>query len=175
MIRMSIDLETLGTSLDSAILSIGIAVVQDDAGLIASTVIYPSVSEQHQSLVSYDTIQWWMFQEEGARAETFVSAAQRIPLLQTFKIIRDVWKFNKVQEVWGNGPLMDIALIEGMAQKYGHTDLIPWNFREVRCLRTLKMLAPDVERIKSTIPHSARHDAIAQGLWAAEMIKWLKK
>lgn len=176
MNRMHFDLETLGTRYDSTILAIGVAVVSDTSGLLCSNVFYPCLDEQDSiQHIDHNTISWWMKQSEEARRLTFVSKEARIPFSTCLHSIGRMIDLNQVEEVWGNGPLMDIALIENMALSLDMSSMVPWNFRQVRDLRTLRMLSPDISRHEPQVAHSAQHDAIAQGLWAREMIEWLKK
>lgn len=173
MIRMHVDLETLGTQPNSLVLAIGLAAVCDKRGLVDSTVIYPSRTDQKYRHINPDTVAWWMGQSQEAKDLTFVDMANQIPVPLALNRMKWFWADTECEEAWGNGPTMDIAILEDLALDFN--DSVPWTFRQVRCLRTLAMLAPEVDRVKLGVAHSAQHDAIAQGLWAREMIKWLKK
>ena len=173
MIRMHVDLETLGTQPNSLVLAIGLAAVCDERGLVDSTVIYPSRIDQQFRHISPDTVTWWMSQPQEAKDLTFVEMDNQSSVHGALDRLRWFWKDTGCEEAWGNGPTMDIAILEDLA--FDFSDSVPWTFRQVRCLRTLAMLAPEVDRIRPVVAHSAQHDAIAQGLWAKGMIQWLKR
>lgn len=175
MNRAHIDIETLSTRTNAMVLSIGIAVVNDENGLLYSNVFYPDLGSQGGRHIDPRTVQWWMGQGEQARKLAFVEQAQQRFFRGILTSMDRFFKIHTVEEVWGNGPVMDIAILESLAEDQDCRDVIPWGFRQVRDLRTLRMLAPTVKRIEPMVAHSAQHDAIAQGLWAREMIKWLKK
>ena len=173
MIRMSVDLETLGTQPNSLVLAIGLAAICDTRGLIDSKVIYPSRKEQKFRRIDPDTVDWWMGQTREAQRLAFVPEDSQLTIEAAMRSLMGFWQDRGCEEVWGHGPTMDVSILEDLA--FDFELHVPWNFRQVRCLRTLAMLAPEVQKVKPWVPHSAQHDAIAQGIWAKEMVQWLKK
>lgn len=167
--HISLDIETLGTKPGSVIASIGAVIFDPKAGVQSaeellgnSTKIVIDVNDSIDKgmLLSGDTIKWWMKQSDEARKATFfanpvlmVSAGQ-----QLFEFVR---KANK-PFVWGNGANFDITLLEAFLDKVQLN--YPWHYTKVRCLRTLRAVAPFSydDMPKNNLAHDCLADAIYQ-------------
>lgn len=134
-----IDLETLDTTPDCVILSIG-AVRFDPKGIgVAEKFsVKPNVDEQLElgRTVSEDTLTWWASQSKQAQEEALGDEG-RI----SFKDALDqLYKFcwNK-KAVWSNGAAFDVVAVESCWRQLGVR--IPWPFYTVRDTRTLYDIA----------------------------------
>ena len=128
-----IDLETLATSPDAAILTIG-AVKFDPFGnsvdfqekdKFYAKVDLDSCDELNLN-VSEDTINWWATQSEEAREEAF-SQTGRIDIDDAFQ---DLYKFCwGANRVWSNGAAFDIVICETVFNRIHKK--VPWDFWQI--------------------------------------------
>lgn len=179
-----LDLETLSTSKNAVILSIG-AVFFDP--------IKGKVGESWEKLISINsclekgleidgnTLNWWVQQSDKARESLFPKDCKdgaRWPLKEALKDlinwieshipISDIYDIR----VWGCGSDFDNANLDNAYRKCGMESF--WKFYNNRCFRTLKELYPEIippKREEDEILHSARHDAIYQAKWAIKIFK----
>lgn len=163
-----LDLESMGTDPKDAILSIGISPMNIKERTIGKG-LYVRVSlESCQKLgmnINASTVLWWLQQEEAARSE-FAGNYAHTPIREALLKVRDFIQGQSGDaeldeiRVWGNGSMMDNALLLA-AFDMAEVDA-PWSYRGDMCYRTLRQLAPNVERVKPTIAHHALKDAEAQ-------------
>lgn len=156
-----IDLETLGTRPDSAIISIGAcrfnADAMDDDGFYRAITIESNQLEGRD--INPDTLVWWLGQTDKAKA--VFTDPDRVDLGTALDDLR-AWigpKWGDVR-VYGNGSDFDIAML---SHAYGRQGT-PWKFYNVRCFRTLKEqpAAKKVPKPANALAHNALFDAIAQ-------------
>jgi len=162
---LMIDLETLATSSDASILTIG-AVKFDPFGSVADftdndkfyvKVDLDSCNELNLT-VSDDTLNWWATQSKEAQEEAF-STEGRIHIEDAFA---DLYKFAwGAQRVWSNGAGFDVVICETVFKRIHKK--IPWDFWQVRDVRTMFDLGIDPMRPKITA-HNALEDALAQAI-----------
>lgn len=159
--NVMIDIETLNTSADAVIMSIGGVKFSFDEDYTET--FYTSISIEsnlrHQRTISESTLKWWMRQSEKAKEVFFEPKAELAEALQAFS----KWLFNKYEGgVWSNGAAFDIPILE---HAYRQLDLsIPWHYYKVRCMRTYRNL-PGAESIATPdygVAHNALDDAIQQ-------------
>lgn len=170
-----IDLETLATSSDAAILTIG-AVKFDPFGSVAdftnndkfyAKVDLDSCNELNLT-VSDDTINWWATQSKEAQDEAF-GPTDRIHIEDAFQ---DLYKFCwGSQYVWSNGAAFDIVICETVFKRIPKK--IPWDFWQVRDVRTMFDLGIDPQRPQVTA-HNALEDALAQAISVQNVCRVLK-
>jgi len=170
-----IDLETLATSTDAAILTIG-AVKFDPFGSVADfsendkfyvKVDLDSCNELNLT-VSDDTINWWATQSKEAQDEAF-SPKNRIHIEDAFA---DLYKFCwGAQRVWSNGAGFDVVICETIFNKIHKA--VPWKFWQVRDVRTIFDLGIDPQRPQVTA-HNAVEDALAQAISVQNVCRVLK-
>lgn len=171
-----IDLETLATSPNASILTIG-AVRFDpfgscDVDLSTNDKFYVKVDlDSCDSLgleVNDDTLNWWAAQSKEAKEEAF-STTGRISIEEAFA---DLYKFCwGAQRVWSNGAAFDVVICENVFRKIHKA--IPWNFWQVRDVRTIFDLGIDPIR-PSVTAHNALHDALAQAVSVQNVCRELK-
>ena len=160
-----IDLETLATSTDAAILTIG-AVKFDPFGKELQHAqmekFYVRVdldSCDELGLVTSDaTIEWWSQQDQAAQDEAF-NPNDRVHIRDA---MNQLYKFCwGGQRVWSNGSVFDIVICEHIFKKLNKAN--PWKFWEVRDVRTAFDLGIDAKR-PPVLKHHALEDAWNQAV-----------
>jgi len=159
-----IDLETLGTTPDAAILSIGAVRFDLYSDRIDNEGFYSSVSidsnTEHGRRISESTLLWWM--QQSADAQAVFHEAKTI-LGGALMDLREWLGDASELRVWSNGADFDIAMLSHAFQSVLGEDT-PWKFYNNRCVRTYKTLpgAKDVKFPKIGTAHRALDDAINQ-------------
>jgi hypothetical protein len=138
-----IDIESLDTTPDCVILSIG-AVRFDPRGngVAEKLELKPTVEDQteiYNRRINDDTIRWWSEQNPAALDEA-LSEEGRMPLKDCMEVL---YKFcwNR-RAVWSNGAPFDLVVMENAWRQV--SDLpnpIPWPFWTMRDTRTLYEIA----------------------------------
>lgn len=158
--HIMLDLETLGSTPGSVILSIGACEFAD--GKIASEFyrrIDPESCIRAGLHVDIDTVLWWMKQSDDARLELTKVGDEIEYVLDAFRI----WVFDeKVCCMWGNGAAFDNVLLAEAYRKCGIE--LPWKYSNDRCYRTIKSLHPEIEIERTGTHHNALEDAKSQAL-----------
>jgi hypothetical protein len=160
-----IDLETLATSTDAVILTIG-AVKFDPFG---SDIKEPAMDSfyvkvdidscDELGLVSNDdTIAWWAQQSKEAQAEAF-EGDDRVHIREAFdRLYKFCWG---AKRVWSNGAAFDVPICEHVYKKLNKA--IPWSFWAVRDVRTAFDLGINPNR-PPVMAHHALQDAWNQAV-----------
>jgi exodeoxyribonuclease VIII len=163
-IHVMIDLETLSTRPDAAILSIG-AVKFD----LWNNKLLDSF---HQAIdigscleaglkVEGSTLGFWL-SEKQADARREIYAMETVELFYVLEGL-GAWLLDDggVKGVWGNGATFDNVI---MASAYRAAQLpLPWTHKQDRCFRTIKNLYPAVE----VADEGTAHTALADAKWQA--------
>ena len=161
--QVMIDIETMGTGNNAAILSIG--AVKFDLSLrdVSHDCIidrfYAPVdlksSQAHGGKVDADTVIWWLARErDEARVEML--GEQRIDLASVLEGFAS-WFGDDSLPVWGNGATFDNVIVRSAYDSIGMA--CPWKFYDDRCHRTLKNLAPGLNPPRLGVHHNALADA----------------
>jgi len=173
-----IDLETLSTAPDAAILSVGAIAVDVDRMRICDD-FYSAINPKQDAWgrkTDPRTLKWW--QTEVA-FETKQKAFSGTPVLPTvLQQLRD-W-MRKVRGatgaigVWGNGVAFDNVILKSA---YDECDIPPaWHYRYDRCYRTLASFYPHIKpEAKNTQPHHALHDALHEARHFLQIIEHIRK
>ena len=165
MNRVMLDLETMGTASDSAIIAIG-AVRFNTEGIVDR--FYEIVDLQScidaGLRVDGSTVVWWMQQADQAREEFTKKGTHINSALQNFS----EW-IGDDAEVWGNGANFDNAILSSAYRICCH--VLPWKFWNDRCYRTVKALHPKVKLSRVGTYHCAVDDAESQALHLISIFK----
>lgn len=167
MNNFMIDIETLGNSPTSLILSIG-AVEFDpnttDIGEGFHCLVNIESALRAGLTVDASTICWWMTQSEEAR-KIFTRQNEALHLhsaLQAFRQFILSKSGNPI--VWANGSNFDFPILDNAFRKVEIES--PWPYYNVRDFRTIKAAIPkkifEKLRMKPEIAHDAFHDALSQ-------------
>lgn len=169
--NIMIDLETMGISQDSMILTIG-AIEFNKKGEASNNLFYERINldtyKPYKSSFGFDqsTIIWWMNQNEEAKHEAF-STIDRKNIKDTI-LAFDKWvaKINEraVPQIWSHGSIFDVVLLEHHFSVFGIK--IPWKYWNVRDTRTLYDIAGvktnNINSPSSYPPHHALGDCLKQ-------------
>jgi len=157
-----IDMETLGLSVKSKILSIGLVhfdpfATSEEECYKDSIYLTPSIAHQTARTMDTDTLNWWMKQPEALRPcgnqdpqyvadklKGFISATSANPIL------------------WAQGTDFDITKLESFCEMYSRSVGFPWRYNSKRDLRTLISLCPHIEWPENPQKHNALEDAKCQ-------------
>lgn len=152
-----IDLETLATSPDAAILTIGAVRFDpfgDDLNESTCEKFYVRVDldscDRIGLVTNDDTINWWANQSKEAQDEAF-SPDGRIDIVDAMnRLYKFCWG---AKRVWSHGASFDVVICEHIFKKIGKA--VPWSFWQVRCTRTLFDIG-----INPTRPPVLKHHAL---------------
>lgn len=180
MKHIMLDLETMSSDHDAAIVAIG-ACEFDTRGDGTGAEFYVRVNlesaMQAGMTISAPTILWWLQQSEVARKETF--EGQTEPL--EYAIKQFAGYVNEISghqprdvAVWGNGATFDNVIIRSAFTAVGIAP--PWSFKNDKCYRTIKNLVP-ADKLppweRTGTAHYALEDAKTQALYLQKCYKVL--
>lgn len=161
-----IDLETLGTTADCVILSIGAVAFDMEAFSVGGHTFYSVTSLDSQPLrsINRDTLAWWTTQSPEAAAvlthqpkQTIASALEG---LRGF--VKEAMEISGPLQMWSNGADFDLPILN---HAYAQCNIkAPWSTYSARCYRTYKNLpgARAVKAQRAGQHHNALDDAIYQ-------------
>ena len=170
-----IDLETLATSPDSAILTIG-AVKFDPFGqelkepAMDSFYLRVDLDSCHELglVVADDTIKWWSQQDQQAQEEAFGTEGR----VSVTDALNQLYKFCwGAKRVWSHGAGFDIVILETAFRKIGKG--YPWQFWQVRDTRTIYDIGINPDR-PEVLKHHALHDAYNQAIGVQNVLRKLR-
>ena len=179
-LEVMLDLETMSTSSTAAIISIG-AVKFDPRGVIGTLgdqsdaeykpfycTVELSTCIDAGLHVSGSTIEWWLQQENEARA-----MLKGDPRYSVEKALGEFWIWYGPNSVptWGNGADFDCVILHNAYEKLH--GVAPFKFWHHRCFRTMKSLFPDVPYVKPTLAHHALSDAEAQAIHLQKLFNFI--
>lgn len=173
---LMLDIETTGNKPGCGILSI--AVVPFSAGIVAPPSFHlyikvlPSSNQQYDLSEDKDTLLWWAGKPKYIRDEAYSGTTDLKEVLK--KLSNYLAVFGADFRVWGNGATFDCPVLEAAYEAVGLP--VPWNFRQLRCYRTLNAYAPDwVTPQVNNAAHDAHSDAMFQAERAAKILKWIAR
>lgn len=159
-----IDLETLGTTADAVIMSIGAVKFSLDTGKISDDAFYASISIESnlekKRRIDEDTLIWWLTQDKAAQ-QVFHEPKQSLgDALESLS----EWFVDEKHFVWSNGADFDLPMLAHAYRSLGWVP--PWAFWNSRCFRTYKNLpaAGRIKKLATGIKHNALSDAMSQTL-----------
>jgi hypothetical protein len=168
MKNLMVDLETLSTSSNAAIVSIGAVWFDPEKALddgyyqIYETVNIKSCIDAGFDLCG-DTIKWWMAQPKEAQS-VFNDPNQNTIQKALINLADYIYNVNPNVKVWGNGPSFDNAILANAYRRLNIEQ--PWMFYNERCYRTLMAMASDMgfkpKIMEKGVPHNALDDAMHQ-------------
>ncbi len=186
--HIMIDLETLATRADAAILSIGAVRFNPIAGVVPSsltgdrfyrTIELSKTPESERGFIDPATVMWWFGQSDDAR--NAITSGQELGLpLRTVLRRFDEWFTATVSNarrkvtVWANDPDFDLCILQ---EAYDRCELtLPWSFRNARSMRTMSDLAQQFDLRKfpdGTTPiveHAGAHNALNDAVYQAKLV-----
>ena len=167
-----LDLETMGTSSNAAIVAIGAVAFDIDAGTVGDRfyrVVDLGTSVAMGGEIDADTVLWWMQQSDEARA---MFTRDSVPLSVALAEF-EVWMSERGEmtgaRVWGNGAAFDNVILSSAYRRSAIKQ--PWPHWNDRCYRTIKALYPDVKLERVGTHHNAVDDAESQARHLIAMLK----
>lgn len=148
-----VDIETLATTPDAKIISIGAVDVYGGSWFYEP--IDTNYFSQGQRKEDTETLDWW--EKQQTRRPDFYATKALATVLGYFI---EWYKEQKFTEVWCRGTDFDITILTHAFKFYKFET--PWKYNEVRDLRTLVKVFPNIEFPIKYKVHHALIDAIAQ-------------
>lgn len=147
MNHMMIDIETLGVSRDSVILSAGLVVFNKDM-IGYDSHLFLDVREQLQlgRTIDASTVKWWLLTDREAFSSLCMKGTLTLNDLK--KELHFFYKTYDIKRVWSRGS-MDLEILKGCFE-------VPWEFWQERDVRTLDEFG--------SMEASNRHDALGDCL-----------
>jgi len=156
-----LDLESLGTRPDCAILTLGAVKFNPYAVDSFGDSLYLRIDVDEQLAlgreVQEDTLTWWSKQAEDVREEA-LGEGGRVSLSEMY---RQLNRFCVgVTNIWCQGPAFDIVILENIYRQQGWPT--PWQFWQIRDSRTLFGVHGDPREKNKAGLHNALEDCISQ-------------
>lgn len=149
--HFSIDIETLGTSIDSVILSIGACSFTLD-GYVADF-FYEEISvNQEGRKIDPATVKWWSTQTIPCPDKGAFFLFNALDCLTRYLI-----NPNYTPIIWCKGTDFDTAILADAYKSFGQNT--PWKYNNVRDMRTLVKVMPWVIAPVNPTLHNALSDA----------------
>lgn len=168
--RLMIDIETLGLAPGAAIVSIGAVHFHPDGLGDEFGASIDLQSCQAAGLdVDADTLQWWLKQDDGVRAQLRGGK----PLGSTLAAFDRFYDDINPDEIWANSPAFDCAILEAAYDAVEGE--APWDFYERRDLRTLRNLGIKGGAEREGSEHDALADARYQAREAAALLREVQR
>lgn len=162
--HVMIDLETLATTRNAVVLSIGATIFDPTKkGMIDTLELKVDIEEQtevYNRFVSEDTLKWWSTQSPEAILEA-MGDEDRVPYKEAIDRLRKFcWG---AERVWSNGSIFDVIIVEDCLNDLELPSA--WQFYNVRDCRTIYELAGvnlKDAKYQTKTTHKALDDAIHQ-------------
>lgn len=177
IVDVMVDLETLGTTPGSVVLSVGAV-----AHAVPGGEFYGKIDLRdslHAGLtVDPDTMAWWRQQSQeawraSAAASEDASLGLRYVLGRFADWLSELRKGSSATatgaklRLWGDSAAFDLVLLASAYRAAGK--VVPWDYREECCYRTLRTLL-NSEKPRSKVQHDGLSDAVAQMAHLQEML-----
>lgn len=161
MNHVMVDLETMGTRMDSVIVSLGAVAFDPDSGKLGEqflVTIDPQSCLDAGLVVEGGTLLWWLRQSEAVRDA--IASAELLPLEVALYDFSQWWEERLARYIWSHGACFDVPMLDMAYRKSGRS--APWKFWDARDTRTLfDITNTTVDRAKGT-HHNALDDSINQ-------------
>lgn len=173
-VDVMVDLETMSTQSNAAIVSIGACWFNPDTQQVGHpfhVAVDLNSSIEIGSHIDGDTVRWWLQQSAEAREAIARPDGQVInTALRDFALyLHGVAPASDVR-VWGNGADFDLPIL---SNAYRACLLpVPWRYYNGRCFRTLRKLHPEVQApVFTGVEHNAADDAQHQAEHAIAILR----
>lgn len=180
--HLMIDIETLGTSSDSIVLSVSGCIFNIDSLQFKNEIEnisfneYLNIYEQEliNRKVDLGTLNWWISYQEkvSPNLKEFLSKKDFTPLSISLNNINEFIKKNNVTTFWANGPDFDISILRSLYNDCNIPFLI--NYSKTADVRTIKLIRSVLNMSKFEASNKNKHnslsDAINQALFVNETL-----
>lgn len=157
--HIMVDVETLATTADACILTIGAQQFSPYTTQNFEELRYfytrVEIDSQENRNVDENTISWWSKQPEASKEEAF-SEENRVPLRTALEELSPlIWQSDFM---WINDPIFEVNIL---GNAYNYYDMpLPWRYYRVRDTRTIYSVTPNLVRPPAT--HHALEDCRRQ-------------
>lgn len=171
MNNIMLDIETMGTSTNAAIISIGACYFDPETGEIGGTFHEQcSLKSSMECGLTVDssTVVWWLKQDELARSKFYENEhAQHINEC----LIKLATFIDADSKVWGNGSTFDNSIIRNAYNKALGYDT-PWKFWNDRDVRTVVEIGQrlNIDPKRDMIFDGVKHDALSDAIHQAKYV-----
>lgn len=157
-----LDLETMSTNPNAAIIAIGAVAFNKSNGVVDKFYVQINLDSAIQSggWVDGSTVTWWLKQSEEARS-CFFSNENAPHLMDALSRFSEFYKKHGGM-VWGNGAMFDNSILGNSYKRCGLD--IPWKFWNDMCYRTVKNMNKHISLDRVGTYHNAVDDAESQAL-----------
>ena len=168
--HVMVDIETLGTSDNALVWSIG-AVKFDPFARNHRVldkfyqVIDPATTIPY-SKTDISTIMWWMGSNR-TQARNQLMASLTVDVYSALEGLSN-WFGDVPLPVWGNGATFDLVILKNLYKAVNYP--LPWTYKEERCVRTLKNLMAKPPYVSVGTAHNALDDAVAQAFTVQSIV-----
>lgn len=161
-----IDLETLATSPDAVVLTIGAIRFDpyddyENKSIEDLKTFYirvkPDSFDWPSAEISESTLAWWSKQSPAAQAEAFGDHLERFDIRDSMELLFEFCR--PCDRVWANSPSFDITILETIAKQLNKQ--VPWQYYQMRDCRTVFKMFDDSHK-GSALDHNALNDCLAQ-------------
>lgn len=133
MTELMIDIETLSTHSDAAVVSIGYAAF-DRTRRVYSNGLFAIRPQDWHGHIDPQTIKWWMGQSTAAKISTFSGAIDaKVAALDLRTLIGN----ERPTAIWANDPSFDVVILKNWWRRLLGDAEFPISFRLERSCRTL--------------------------------------
>lgn len=175
--HISIDIETLGTNVDSQIVSIGAVAFEMSGAIIDDFCVDVALPRDEHINATPGTINFWMTQPKEAFPACFYEPEKCIDLVDALLQLKSFCDQYHIEGVWANGTKFDLGMIEYQCK--AHKVEIPWAHNADRCYRTLRQLAFDKNLYQEAAGFAnskesgVQHNALVDAKWQAYFISFV--
>lgn len=159
--HVMIDMETLSTEPDAAIVEISLAQFNPRSGKIFKELKVKfdidDVLKSGYDVSKSTLIDFWLNQPEEVRKDVLIDNNNRRSLLNGWSEVCHFIESIDNPFVWGKGPTFDIAKA-AYAIKQEVSTTLPWKYYNERCVRSI--LAIDPKLAKSVVFEGAKHESM---------------
>lgn len=182
-IHIVLDLETMGTKQDAAIIEIGMVIFnhmgqRETANVIEqwSSAVRLESSIMRGGTVSPGTIEWWMATERTEARDNWIASPKLGILVALNAVAARILKYSAINPlplIWGNGVNFDNAILKSAYERLEIK--VPWGYRQDADFRTLKLLYKDVVPEPAFVgtPHVALDDARHEAVWLSTILGYI--
>lgn len=173
--HISIDIESLATTPDMKIVSIGAVVFTASAQIEDKFYAVLDLREQALRGQSETALKWWEEQPDEVREALTTTA--REPVLFALGRLDEYVKRHEANlaGIWAKGPSFDLAALEHMYASYKLPP--PWGYKLARCYRTV------AAQMKNTFPAAelpdygplVAHNALDDAKWQARSLAYMNQ
>ncbi len=157
--NVMIDLETMGTNSNAAVVSIGAVSFETNIRATFYTAVDLESCCKLGGIIDKSTVEWWQRQPKSVRDSLGVGTIEASEAIRIFNEWFAKQGNMRSIKVWGNGADFDNVILANMIKRSGAK--VPWLYYNNRCFRTLKNLLPIQIPFKGE-KHNALNDAVYQ-------------